>query len=74
VISAEGSNKETVTRYSLCGRKLVKGNVYAVTDHKDPEEGRGITTLSLTSALDGGGWSTQLPGRCTPGKEKQYPL
>jgi hypothetical protein len=25
--------------------------------------------LSLTSALDGGGWSTPCPGRFTPGKE-----
>ena len=26
------------------------------------------STLSLTSALDGGGWSTPRPGRFTPGK------
>jgi rRNA maturation protein Nop10 len=26
-------------------------------------------TLSLTSALDGGGWSTPRPGRFTPGKD-----
>jgi hypothetical protein len=25
-------------------------------------------TLSLTSTLDGGGWSTSRPGRFTPGK------
>jgi hypothetical protein len=31
-------------------------------------------TLSLTSALDGGGWSTPRPGRFTPGKEACYPL
>jgi hypothetical protein len=31
-------------------------------------------TLSLTSALDGGGWSTPRPGRFTPGKETRYPL
>ena len=47
MISAESFKKETVTRYSLCRRKLVKGNVYAVTDQKDPEEGRGITLLFL---------------------------
>jgi hypothetical protein len=27
---------------------------------------RGITIVSLTSALDGGGWSTPLPGHFTP--------
>ena len=27
------------------------------------------STLSLTSALDGGGWSTPRPGRFTPEKE-----
>ena len=27
------------------------------------------STLSLTSALDGGGWSTPHPGRFTPGKD-----
>ena len=32
------------------------------------------STLSLTSALDGGGWSTPRPGRFTPGKGTWYPL
>ena len=27
------------------------------------------STLSLTSALDGGGWSTPRPGHFTPGKD-----
>jgi hypothetical protein len=31
------------------------------------------STLPLTSALDGGGWSTPRPGRFTPGKTP-YPL
>jgi hypothetical protein len=30
--------------------------------------------FSLTSALDGGGWSTSRPSPFTPGKETQYPL
>jgi hypothetical protein len=30
---------------------------------------RGIALLSLTSALDGGVWSTLRPGRFTPGKD-----
>jgi len=32
-------------------------------------EKRYSSTLSLTSALDAGGWSTPRPGRFTPGKE-----
>ena len=32
------------------------------------------TTLTSTSALDGGGWSTPRPGRFTPGKETRCPL
>ena len=35
---------------------------------------RYCSTLSLTSALDGGGWSTPCPGRFTPGKESRHPL
>jgi hypothetical protein len=35
---------------------------------------RGSSTLSLTSALNGGGWLTPRPGRVTPGKETRYPL
>jgi hypothetical protein len=31
-------------------------------------EWRYSSTLSLTSALDGGGWSTPHPSRFTPGK------
>ena len=33
-----------------------------------------FNTLSLTSALDEGGWSTPRLGRFTPGKETRYPL
>jgi hypothetical protein len=33
-----------------------------------------ISTLSLTSALDGSGWSTQSPDRFTPRKQAQNPL
>jgi hypothetical protein len=32
------------------------------------------STLTLTSALDGSGWSTPRPNRFTSGKEKRYPL
>jgi len=46
-----------------------------IRGHEGPEGGVGYgSTLSLTSALDGGGWSTSRPGRFTPGKETRYPL
>ena len=32
------------------------------------------STLSLTSALDGGGWLTSRPGFFTPSKETRYPF
>ena len=32
------------------------------------------STLSLTSALDGGGWLTPRPGRFIPGKRTRYPF
>ena len=31
-------------------------------------------SVCLTSAVDGGGWSTPRPGRFGPGKETRYPL
>jgi hypothetical protein len=43
-----------------------KGKGKQVTN---PQRGsRGTTTLSLTSALDGGEWSTSHPGRFNPVK------
>ena len=33
-----------------------------------------ISTLSLASALDEGGWLTPRPGRINPWKESRYPL
>ena len=55
--------------------KCKKGKVRPRTGHEGPErEYRYRSTLSLTSALDGGGWLTQHPGRFTPGKETRYPL
>jgi len=39
-------------------------------DHEGPEgEQRYSSNLSLTPALDGGGWLTPRPGRFTPGKD-----
>jgi hypothetical protein len=33
-----------------------------------------ISNISLTSALDVGGWLTGRPGHFTPGNETRYPL
>jgi hypothetical protein len=53
----------------------IKGKVHPITGHESPEgEQRYSSTLSLTLALDGGGWSTPRPGRFTPGKETRYQL
>jgi hypothetical protein len=47
-----------------------KGKVYSRTGLEGPEGlKRDISTLSLISVLDGGGWSTPRPGRFAPGKE-----
>jgi hypothetical protein len=47
-----------------------KGKVRPRTGYEGPqEEQRYRSTLSLTSALDGGGWSTPRPDRFTPGKD-----
>ena len=44
--------------------------VHPITGHEGPEvEERYSSTLSLTLALDGGGWSAPRAGRCTSGKE-----
>jgi hypothetical protein len=49
--------------------------VYPLTGSEVPEgDKRYSFTLSLTSALEVGGWSTPRPGRFTPGKETRYPF
>jgi len=46
-----------------------KGKFHPTTGHEGPAvEYKYSSTLSLTSALDGGGWSTPRPGRFTPVK------
>jgi hypothetical protein len=53
----------------------VKNKVFPRTGHEGPEgEYSYNSTLSLTSALDGGGWLTPCPDRFTPRKEMRYPL
>ena len=49
---------------------IYKGKGHPKTGREDPEgEYRYSSTLSLTSALHGGEWSTSRPGRFTPGKD-----
>jgi hypothetical protein len=60
-----GSHKVKQSKSKVCPRR----------EHKGPEgDKRYSSTLSLTSALDEGGWSTPRPGRFTPGKETLYSL
>jgi len=52
------------------GKCKGKGKGNPRTGHEGPEvEYRYSSTLSLTSALNEGGWSTPRPGRFTPGKD-----
>jgi hypothetical protein len=47
-----------------------KGKGHSVAGHESPDvEYRYSSTLSLTLALDGGGWSTPHPGRFIPEKD-----
>ena len=49
---------------------IVKGKGHPITGDEGPEgEYRYSSTLSLTLALDGIGWSTPRPGRFTSGKD-----
>jgi len=49
-----------------------KGKFHPRRGHKGAEgEYRYSSTLSLTSALDGGGWSMPCPSRFIPGKDQE---
>ena len=53
----------------------VKSNLFPRTDHEGPEgQQRYSSNLSLTSALEEGGWLKPRPGRFTPRKETRYAL
>ena len=52
-----------------------KVKVHRITGHEGPEgEYRYISTLSLTSALDGGAWLTPRHGRFTPRERDPVPI
>ena len=68
--------KQVLTK-SLPSSKLLLHTycVHTLLGHTGPEgEYKCSYTLSLTSALDEGGWSTSRPGLFTPGKETRYQL
>jgi hypothetical protein len=53
----------------------VKGKLYTLKCHEGPDEKKSYnSTLTLTSAIGGDGWSTPRPGRFTPGEESRYPF
>jgi hypothetical protein len=57
------------------GKGKGKDKVYPRTRHKGTEgEQRYSSTLSLTSAVNSGGWSTPRPGRFTPGERDPVPI
>ena len=71
----------TILRYAtpcgvLCAASFGKGKckVHRRTGHEGPKEVKRYSSiLSLTSALDGAGWSTPRPGRFTS-RNTRYPL
>ena len=51
-----------------------KGKIHPRTGHDGPEGVQRYSyTLSLTSVVDGDGWSTPRPGRFTPGERDPIP-
>ena len=50
--------------------RSLNDEVHPITGHAGPEgEQMYSSTLPLTSAIEGGGWSTPLPGHFNPGKD-----
>ena len=62
-------SKHSLT-FLLNGKGKGKRKLHPRTGHEGPKgEKRYNSTLSLTSVLDRGEWSTPRPGRFTPGKD-----
>jgi len=59
--------------HPLSRKEVVKVKVKFTLEQTTKAQ-RYSSTLSLTSALDVGGWSTPRPDRSTPGKETLYPF
>ena len=57
-----------------CNTQEMQSKVHPRIGHENTEgEQKYSSTLQLTSALDGSGWSTPRPGQFSPGKEIRYP-
>jgi hypothetical protein len=68
-VSTRLSHHQATIR-TIYAYKLGKGKVHPRAGHESPEgEQSYSSTLSLTSALYGGGWSTTRPGLFTTGKD-----
>ena len=66
---------KNLTAFIFKRQEGVKNKVRPRTGYEGPEgDYRYRSTLSLTSALDGGEWLTPHLGRFTPGKGTRYPL
>ena len=62
--ASTGSGWNSGLQHKGSKAKLQKVNFVPRTDHEDPEgEQRYSSTLSVTMALDKGGWLTPRPGR-----------
>jgi len=69
-VKRQKKKSDRTIRFHYGQPALGKGKIHPWTDHKGPEgEQRYNSALSLTSALNGGGWSAPRPGRFTPGKD-----
>jgi hypothetical protein len=54
-------------------KKKKKKQLHSITCHEGPDgEYTYSSTLSLTSALDGGGWLSPHLGRFTPGNDLRW--
>jgi hypothetical protein len=51
-----------------------KVKVSPITGYEGPEGEYRYSSISLTSVLGGGGWSTPRPSRFAPGNKAPYPL
>ena len=56
--------------FAISSPTLSSGKLHPRTGHEGPEvEWKYSSTLSLTSALEGGGWLTPITGRFAPEKD-----
>jgi hypothetical protein len=70
LVASRGRSAVSNMDTNRSGKRKAKATVHPRSGHEGPEvEYRYSSTLSLTSALDGDGWSSPRLGRFTPGKD-----